>query len=370
MFRSIYKYNLKMLFKDKTTVFWLMLYPIILSTIFYFAFSNIGTYEKLEKINISICEEKSDDSLNKTLDNTGLFNIKNINKDESIDKLKDGEIDCVVNVKDNNNIELIVVKEGFEESLTKVVIDSFVQVKDAINSMVKNGNYNPEALNFSMSDNYINENTNTSKANNAVIIYFYSVLAMTGLMCATLGINIVVNIQANQSDVAQRLAISPTHKMKALISAMASSFTFQMLIVALTLIYYKYVLNISFGGDMFLAFIATAIGSIFGLSFGVFLGALTKKKQGIKIALAIALTMLSCFLSGMMFLDMKYLLQINFPIIAKINPATLVTDSLYSLYFYDNLGRFTTNSITLLVESAILCFVAYLILRRQKYDSI
>lgn len=370
MFKSIYKYNLKMLFKDKTTVFWLMLYPIILSTIFYFAFSNMSSYSEFQKINISICEEVKSNELYNTLNETDMFNIYNFSKDESIEKLKDGKVSCVLDVNKDNETELIVIKEGFEESITKIVIESYVQVTDAINSIVKKGNFNPNSLNFDMSMNYINKDQNISNNNNYIVIPFYTVLAMAGLMCATLGVNIVLKLQANQSEVAKRLAISPTHKMKALISDMASNLTFQLAIVVVTLLHFKYILNISFGGNILLAFIATTIGSVYGLSFGMFLGAIIKKSENLKVALSIAITMFSCFLAGMMNISMKYLIQVNFPIIAKINPATLVTDSLYSLYFYDSLGRYTTNIITLLIESTILCIISYLVLRRQKYDNI
>ena len=76
------------------------------------------------------------------------------------------------------------------------------------------------------------------------------------------------------------------------------------------------------------------------------------------------------FLSGMMGITMKYIIDKNVPIINKINPASMITDGFYSLYYYEGLERYIFNIISLLIFSFILLFISYLNLRRQSYDSI
>lgn len=49
MFWHLYKNRMKILFKNKTLLFWNMAFPFILGTLFYMAFSNIT--EKTESIN-------------------------------------------------------------------------------------------------------------------------------------------------------------------------------------------------------------------------------------------------------------------------------------------------------------------------------
>ena len=80
--------------------------------------------------------------------------------------------------------------------------------------------------------------------------------------------------------------------------------------------------------------------------------------------------MLGCFLSGMMGITMKYIVDKNIPIINKINPASMITDGFYSLYYYDTLDRFFFNIISLLLFSIIMFIISYNGLRRQKYDNI
>ena len=80
--------------------------------------------------------------------------------------------------------------------------------------------------------------------------------------------------------------------------------------------------------------------------------------------------MFGCFLSGMMGITMKYLIDKNAPIINKLNPVAMITDGFYSLYYYETLDRFIFNIISLIILSITLLFISYLSLRRQNYDSI
>ena len=89
-----------------------------------------------------------------------------------------------------------------------------------------------------------------------------------------------------------------------------------------------------------------------------------------KTGIMISITMLGCFLSGMMGITMKYIVDKNIPIVNKLNPASMITDGFYSLYYYSTHERFYFNIVSLLVFSLILIFIATLSLRRQKYDSI
>ena len=80
--------------------------------------------------------------------------------------------------------------------------------------------------------------------------------------------------------------------------------------------------------------------------------------------------MLYSFFAGMMGIPIKYRIDKNMPIINKLNPVNMITDGLYSLYYYDTYDRFIYNIISLLIYSFILISISYFILRRQKYDSI
>ncbi len=67
---------------------------------------------------------------------------------------------------------------------------------------------------------------------------------------------------------------------------------------------------------------------------------------------------------------MKYIIDKNVPIINKLNPASMITDGLYSLYYYNTLDRYWFNIVSLLIFALIMIGISMFSLRRQKYDSI
>ena len=103
---------------------------------------------------------------------------------------------------------------------------------------------------------------------------------------------------------------------------------------------------------------------------GVAVASLVKASDNAKSGILIGITMLGCFLAGMMGVSMKYVIDKNVPILNKLNSANMITDGFYSLYYYDTLDRYYFNVASLLIFAFILIAISFFSLRRQKYDSI
>ena len=112
------------------------------------------------------------------------------------------------------------------------------------------------------------------------------------------------------------------------------------------------------------------LGSIIGVSVGQFIGAAARKNENLKMALILGFSMLSSILSGLMYADIKYYIGKHFPIINKINPATLISDAFYSLSVYSDYERFSSSLITLALMSTVLIVLSYFSIKRGKYASI
>jgi ABC-2 type transport system permease protein len=97
---------------------------------------------------------------------------------------------------------------------------------------------------------------------------------------------------------------------------------------------------------------------------------LVKKNEGLKIAILIAVSNIGSFLAGMMYVNMKYIIAKNLPLLSYLNPATLITDGFYSLYYYNTHQRFFVNISILAVLSIIFSLITYFIIRRQRYASL
>ena len=76
------------------------------------------------------------------------------------------------------------------------------------------------------------------------------------------------------------------------------------------------------------------------------------------------------FLAGMMGITMKYTVDKNIPILNKLNPVNMITDGLYSLYYYSTNNRYFFNILSLVIFSVIFTLFSYILLRRQRYVSI
>ena len=67
---------------------------------------------------------------------------------------------------------------------------------------------------------------------------------------------------------------------------------------------------------------------------------------------------------------MKAIIAENIPWFNNINPAAVISDSLYCLNIYNDYERFTVKIITMLIISAIFVLLGFVLSRRKKYASL
>ena len=392
MFIHNFKYTFKTLLKNKALIFWSFAFPIILGTLFNMAFSNISNKKKLDIIDIAIVNNEDFknntiyvDSF-KTLSDKGnsnqLFNTKYVSINNAKKLLEDDKIEGYIIIKDNKP-KLVFNKNGINQTIIKYVVEEIQSNEIIINNLsnieiqnqIKNGNYNIDYNEISNKIiNKINSDVNiidkSNKNTDFMVIEFYTLIAMTclygGLICMT-AIN--QNL-ANMSNKGKRIEAAPIKKSTVILSSLCSSYLIQLIGLLLLFIYTILVLKVDYGNNLLLIILLSLVGSLTGLSLGLSVGVLVKKGEGAKIGILLAITMIGSFLSGMMGVTLKYVIDKNIPILNKINPASMITDGFYSLYYYNTLNRYYLNIISLLIVSSILIIISVIKLRRNKYDSI
>ena len=202
------------------------------------------------------------------------------------------------------------------------------------------------------------------------MIEFYTLIAMACLYGGILGMVAINKNLANMSSNGKRVSVAPTTKGKVIFSSILASYITQLVGLTLLFIYTIFVLKVDYGTNLPLIILLGIVGSLAGLSMGLAIGTILKTNENVKTGIVIAVTMLGCFLSGMMGITMKYIIDTNAPIINKINPASMITDGFYSLYYYDTLDRYYFNIISLLIFSIIMILISYTSLRRQKFENL
>lgn len=375
----IYKTRLKVLLRTKVLIFWTLIFPIVLGTLFNVAFSNIMESEKFNPIKVGIVQ--NDNYSNLAGLETMINGISQDNDDQVLDvsyykteddvkeALEANEIKGYYIVTDD--IDIVVKKNGMEETIMKYVVDSYNQTYSVITNIImfNAGQYKEEMI------SELNSNTNYFQAVSIgnldmTVLYFYTLIGMVCMYGGFFGVNAVNETEANLSKKAARLSIAPTNKLKNLLCALLAGFTIQIIEALILFLYLIYVLNIDFGDQIPYVLLMLFVGSMAGLTMGTLIGVSNKKDENMKTGIVLSVTMACSFLAGMMMEDIKYIIAEKAPLLAKINPVTMITDGLYSLYYYDNLDRFFYNIISLIIFSIIMIAAAYLFIRRKKYDSI
>ncbi|MET1248151.1 ABC transporter permease [Sporolactobacillus sp. STCC-11] len=380
MFTHIFIYRFKCLIRDKQLVFWTLLFPILLGTFFYMAFSNLNNEETFQPIDAAVVNDSAyqhDTQFRSVMENVSkgkdrLFHLKVASNREEAEKwLKKDKIKGFFT--SGGVIKLTVKDTGISQSIMKSFADQYRTSSSMVTSIVKE---NPKALQNGLLEDigdhrsYTKEVSGGSAEPNNVLNYFYSLIAMACLYGSFWGMKEVTDIQADITDRAARVNTAPVHKLKAFLAGSCAALVILFAEILILLAYLRFGLNISFGQRAGYVVLTALIGSVLGISFGAFIGAVIKAGEGLKIAFLIMVTMAGSFLSGMMYMNMKYLIAAYVPPLAWLNPVNLLTDAFYALYYYDSLHRYALNMGMMFLFIIFFCAGTYLIVRRRKYASI
>lgn len=388
MFAHNFKYSLKVLVQNKILLFWTFAFPIILGTFFHLAFSNIENSEKLDTISIAIVEKEEFGQLEyiksalQKLDQSnqedGILHIQYQEEEQAKKLLEKDEIVGYLTLEENPKIT--VKKSGIDETILKHIMDELLGTIKLINHVTE------RQIAESSSENQIQEIVETVQKNlsemtiqikdisngnlSYTMIEYYTLIAMACLYGGILGMFAMNQNLANMSSKGKRISISNVKKHTLIISSLTSAYFTQIIGITILFLYTICILKVDFGPSIAYIILLALVGCFAGLSIGIATSTLIKGSENTKTGVILAITMFGCFLSGMMGMTMKYVIDKNIPLLNKINPASMITDGFYSLYYYETKTRFFFDLSSLILFSILLIALSMMILRRQKYDSI
>lgn len=393
MFIHNFKYSLKILLKNRVLLFWTFAFPIILGTFFNMAFSNIENSEKLKIINIAIVNNEEFEqneifketfkTLSDEQNEDRLFCTKYVTEDVAKQLLQNDQISGYM-VLENQKPKVVVITSGINETILKYVTEEIAQTSEIMANLTESeikkemmtGNYqiDYEKIYQNILEKIQNQEAkikNISKNNlSYTMIEYYTLIAMACLYGGMLGMVVINQNLANMSNNGKRISVAPTSKGKIILSSIVASYITQLVGLAILFLYTIFVLKVDYGKNLPLIILLGIVGSFTGLTIGVLIGTVIKANENLKTGILLSITMLGCFLSGMMGITMKYIVDKNLAIVNMLNPANMITDGLYSLYYYDTLERYYFNILSLIIFALISIIISYISLRRQKYDSI
>ncbi len=377
----LFRYRFVQTIRNFSNMFWALLFPIILGTLFYLSFGSAGLEStgesRWDEIKVAVVKD-TDSSENAqafegflTQMDGETLDIQDISTEsEALSALNEETISGIFYVRDTPS--LTVAKNGLNESILTSVLESYNQNAAMFREIaMTHPEKLPDALD-AMND-YRNTTAEVSlggKDLNPNVQYFFALVAYACLSGAFLGVQSSIDGQANISALGARRSITPTHKLTLILIDMAVLFIIHFFNILILCLYITHVLGISLGNDVGALLLVDFMGSMIGICLGVAIGCLARISYGMKIGVCVLFTLFPGFLAGLMFGNMKNIIELHCPIINRINPAAVLSDAFYCMGIYNDMERFTRCLVILAVMSTLLLTVAFLGIRRERYDSI
>ena len=363
------KYNLIQNVRKRAEMFWGLLFPIILGTLFYVSFGNSGI-QQMEAVPVALVREgnKIFEAFLGTMEGETLI-LTPMEEEDAKNALRDGKVEGIYYSSQEPSLAVAGTQIG--ESILESVLKAYLQNESLLRKIARE---NPFGLigalqTFSDYGNLVEQVNLGGRTMDNSINYFFALIGMACLFGAFSGASAATYLRADQSALAIRKSIVPVGRLAIVASELLSSFAVQFFNIYVLLCYLHFVLGISFGPKWPLLIPVCLLGSITGVAFGLVVGMLPMREEA-KVGIVVSSSLLMSFLAGLMFGNMKNIVEQHFPILNKVNPAALISDAFYSVSVYENMERYRMN-LMILGAITVLCTVFCVIkLRRERYDSL
>lgn len=385
----LFKYRFMQITREFSIMFWALAFPLILGTLFYFSFGSAGlsaTGEtEWEAVNVCVIDgtANTDNAENTPFDQTLTFSsflhamngdtlniLSASSEDDALQMLDEGKITGIYYVKETPS--LTVGKNGLNESILTSLLDTYNQNAAMFMEIVKTHPENlPDAI--ESSGNYrqiVKEQTLGGDTLDPTVQYFFALIAYACLSGAFLGVRASFDSQANLTALGARRSVTPTHKLTLILVDMLVLVVIHFVNIMILTFYIGKVLGINLGNNYSTLLLVNLMGSIIGVTMGLAFGSLTKFSLNTKMGLAVLITLLPGFLAGLMFGNMKNIVEQHAPIINRINPAAVLSDAYYCMGVYNDMERFSRCILTLAIMSILFLTAAFIGVRRERYDNI
>ena len=380
MFLHLFRYRLRAMFREKEITFWIFLFPLCLATFFFLAFGEINSKtEDFSTIPVAVVKEDIPmeepfmammDALADSSDGEAFFKPTYTTAKKAETLLKNEKVQGIIILKDAVPT-LTVLENSIESSMIKSVMDRYIQTMDivskaytkpeTIQQILENANGTAAKIkNHKLTDGTIDNITD----------YYYSLIAMVCLFACFSGQVCATQMKANLTEVGKRKTIASPHRLSIIVADNLAAMVIHGAANAVLLIYLMFILKINIGVSFLAAWSVSLVGSFAGINIGALIGSIPKISENTRVGINVVFSLLSSFLSGLMLGGIKQVIEEHLPLLNRLNPATLISNSLYSLNIYETYDKFLMNLLTLGAMAIILCIISYFITRRESYDSL
>lgn len=375
MFWNCFSKSVLMALRTKSMIFWTLLFPLCISTLFYFSFSSLDSSDQIRSIPVAVVRdeamEKDTVFLQVISADSGLLSVTWTDSlSDAWELLKANEVTAVIRLENGVPV-LSVTGNGLNQTILKNFLDQYLQLYTAAEDILAE---NPLAILSAASmfdlQEYTKQVSISKNEATYTVNYYYALISMICLFASFFGMNTVSSLQGNLSPQGALRSVSPCSRSRQFLADMSGSIVTHFTVMILVLLYMRCVLRINFGTSMLPVLLTCLVGGAVGFSFGALITVPARLKMGMKEALIVSVSLLCSFFSGLMVSGINYTIMQKAPLLSLLNPCARITDALYCLYYYDNYDRYFQNIAILIVMFLLMTAGTAYFIRRHQYESI
>lgn len=391
--------SVKSLVRTPSVIVWVLAFPLIMSAIFLFMFSGMRTDGVVDPVPVALVTPAGEKdgapagSFAQVVDvlaepgEDQLLDLRHVEAAaDAADLLAAGEVDGYFELADDGTPALTVGSAytlasadgatAVNRTILETVASSYVQSRALLEEVAQRDSAalaDPAAVADALGTQVDVEQTQITHARPEEIVrYYYALLGMGALMASQAGMLAVAYAQPGVSALGARRAVSGTSRLRQLAGCVLGAWAVSTVALTLAFAFLRLVVGVDFGGREGLALVSVAVCALLATALGACVGALPLS-AGISARSGI-LTALTCVLSlfaglyGTAAMELADNLAHTLPWTSWVNPAKLVCDTFYALYYYTSLAPFAARLAACVAGALALLAVAGAIFRRQSYE--
>lgn len=361
--------------KNVNVLFWPLVFPFVLTTAMYLSIGQIeeADFETVRAAVVSPAEETEEpfrlflDSMEQDSD---LLATEEMSEQDAEDALEEGSISGIFYA--GAEPSLTVGGSGFPQTILQMVLESYTEGKETLEDVAQ---FHPEGMDAALAsmESYgdtVEQISLGGRTTDSTAQFFYAMMGMACLYGCFIGYGSAMGLQANLTPLAARRCAGPVSRLGMILAEILVSFSLHFVNMILLLAYMKYILRLEFGGSFLEMLPVLFVGSMIGVTMGMFITSIGRMSEGVKIGIMVGVSMVMSFMAGLMNGDMKNVIDRTFPLLNRINPAALISDAMYCINVYDSPERYAQDMLLLGGLCVLLAAGTFVIIRRKRYDSI
>lgn len=369
--------------RDRATLFWTLLFPIFLSTLFLCIDSGVETSAPAISSTVAVAETtdlSQAPGLEEVLDAASADGsgekivelVRYADENAAEKAARSGAADAYLTLSQDGIPELHVGPHAEElaVSVLQEVLDTYLHV---IGTMKAASAAVPDAASpgavlsaFASEAQKTVRISYTQTAPDPFVRYYYALLAMSAGFGTFFSMAATKRLVASASALGARQTMSAIPRWKMLAGALLAAFLCQLACLSAAVLYMHLVCGVDFGGRIGYVLLALVLSALLAGCAGAFAGTFLHVEPGL-ISGVVCLLSLFCGLYGEPSQRIADAAESAFPLLAQLNPLWQIVHAFFALLYYATLDAFFRSCLVLLAMCGAFFVLAACRMRRMSY---